>query len=252
MKEIFDLSFSPANIFPTVLLLIVTLYWLVFLVGLLDLQFLDFDAGAEGDFDVSMDKDISIGKDIDVDVDVDADVDVGMDKDVDVDADADVDKDVGAGKGSGVGIQILKFLNLGDVPFMIFFSFFALLFWAFSVLGNHYWAGENTGLIVGVLASSFIVAALFTKVITQPFRGMFRKLNADDAPIDFRGKLCVLEVGVEGKRMGQADIVVRDKHLLINVVSESGEPISRGTKCLIVDIGPNKDYYTITPFDIDN
>ena len=248
MKEIFDLSFSPANVFPTILVLFVALYWLVFLFGMLDLSFMDFDVDAGADLDA------------DVDVDVGMDHDVHVEHDVSVEHDAEIGKDIGkdmakdiAGQGQTTsgGMRILHFLNLGDVPVMIFFSFFAVFYWAMSILGNHYLSEGKSILIAGILVGSFLIALLMAKLFTQPFRKMFREMGKGDAPINLVGKLCTLELSVEGDRMGQARVVVGDRHLLINVRSEDGGRIPSGVRCLIVEREGNESIYRVQRFEIE-
>jgi hypothetical protein len=246
MKELFDLSFSPANVFPTILLLFVALYWLVFLFGMLDLSFMDFevDAGAEVDanVDVGMDHDVHVEHDVSVEHDAEIGKEIGK----------DMAKDIsGQGQTTSGGLRILHFLNLGDVPFMIFFSFFALFYWAMSILGNHYLAEGRTLLVAGILAGSFVLALLMAKLFTQPMRKMFREMGKGDAPVNLIGKLCTLELGVEGTRMGQAVVIVGDKHLLVSVRSEDGEKIPSGVRCLIVEREENLDAYLVSRFEIE-
>ncbi|HHG83224.1 MAG TPA: DUF1449 family protein [Bacteroidetes bacterium] len=234
MKELFDLSFSPANVFSTILLLFVALYWLVFLFGMLDLSFMDFELEADAGMEI----------------DVDADVDIGMDKDLHVES--DMGKDLsGHVFEPGPGARILRFLNLGDIPFMIFFSFFALFFWAMSILGNHYWAGGETLNILGLGLAAFLVSLLLTKLVTQPFRKLFREMGKGAKQIDFRGKLCVLELGMQGQRLGQADVIVNDKHFLINVRSEAGIQLDSGMRCLIIDRTDDEETYIVQQFSIE-
>ena len=61
--------------------------------------------------------------DADVDFDVDADVDLDVDADVDMDVDADVDADTEIATNSGISsnafVDVLGFLNVGRVPFMV-------------------------------------------------------------------------------------------------------------------------------------
>lgn len=242
MKELFDLSFSPANVFPTILLLFVVLYWLVFLFGMLDLSFMDFEVEADA------------GVEIDLDVNIDADI--GMDQDIDVDHDVNTTKNLGQNlsgniNSPGWGARILQFLNLGDIPFMIFFSFFALFLWAMSILGNYYWSAGEPLNIVGLTLGASLVSLLMSKLATQPFRNLFREMGKGEAHVDLRGKLCVLELGMEGDRLGQADVIVGDKHLLVNVRSEDGSRIASGTRCLIVDRDEDGETYFVQPFDIE-
>lgn len=225
MNEIIDLSFSPGNIVPTVLLMFVALYWIVFLIGLLDLSFLDFD----------FDKDLS--------VEVDADVDI----DADVDADGAGKGDLG--KGLSTGAAVLQFLNLDAVPFMVFLSFFSLFFWAGSVLGNYYLGNGGLGLGIGIALGAVLLSAFLTKAITQPFRRFFRSLNESEKPLELRGRICTLELATVGDRMGQANVDFDGKHLLVNVRSEGGIRIERGTQCIILEPGPDKAFYFVQVFE---
>ena len=75
MKEIIEAAFSPVNIIPTILLLFVLFYWIIVIVGVINMDFLDVD--------------VDMDADIDLDVDVDADIDV--DTDMDIDAHTDID-----------------------------------------------------------------------------------------------------------------------------------------------------------------
>lgn len=247
MKEIFDLSFSPANVFPTILLLFVVLYWVVFLFGMLDLSFMDIEVGGgadvDADVDIGFDKDIHIGHDMDVDVDHDIDVDAGK----------DIAKDfAGQGQTPSGGFKILHFLNLGDIPFMIFFSFFALFYWAAAILGNHYLAIDGGALMVaGVLTGGFVLSLLLAKLFTQPMRKLFREMGKGDELVRLVGKLCTLELSVEGNRLGQAVVVAGDKHMLINVRSENGDRIPSGVRCLIVEREPDSDIFRVQRFEIE-
>ena len=54
MSEILEYAFKPAVIPATILLLLVILYWVIFLVGFLDLEFLDVDLDTDADLDVDV------------------------------------------------------------------------------------------------------------------------------------------------------------------------------------------------------
>ncbi|MEM7036806.1 MAG: hypothetical protein AAF570_07500, partial [Bacteroidota bacterium] len=162
----------------------------------------------------------------------------------------DMDKSISGGKGPGVGMRLLNFLNLGDVPFMVFFSFFSLFFWAFSILGNYYMHDGHLAPILGLLVGGMVLAALVTKVLTQPFKRFFRDMGKGDQSIDFRGKQCTIELSPEGNRIGQANVEIGDKTYALNVKSESGERIPRGQNCLIVGFNRQNDLYIVQPFDI--
>ena len=53
MNELLQAAAAPANIIPTALLAFVLLYWLVVLVGLIDLDFINIEVETDGEPDVS-------------------------------------------------------------------------------------------------------------------------------------------------------------------------------------------------------
>ena len=108
MLELLYVAFTPVNLFFTVLLLLVLVYWIMVILGALDVDFLDIDF------------------------------------DSDVDADADVDMDF---QGGGFLRGILEFFYIGEVPVMVLVSVFSLSVWTISVLGNYY-LNPNSSLIL--------------------------------------------------------------------------------------------------------
>ncbi|MDF2543020.1 MAG: hypothetical protein K0S47_2738 [Herbinix sp.] len=48
MPELLKFAFTGGNIIPTVLLILVVLYWIIVIIGALDLDFLDFDLDLDG------------------------------------------------------------------------------------------------------------------------------------------------------------------------------------------------------------
>ncbi len=218
MKELLELSFTPANLLATICLLLVIVYWLVFVVGLLDLSFLD--------------------------VQLDTDHDIHVDHDLD--ASKEVGKHVHVGShNEGFTAKVLGFFNLGHVPLMVLFSFFSLFFWAICILGNHYLAGNTAILSVLVIVGGIVGAALMAKIITHPMRNLFKKFNDEEAPIDLRGQICTIELGPEGTRIGQATLRIRDKNLSVHVRSDSGKRIPPGTQCVILEKNETDESYTV-------
>lgn len=54
MSELFTTAIAGANIIPTTLLALVILYWLIVIVGAIDIEFLDIDIDVDADGDVDM------------------------------------------------------------------------------------------------------------------------------------------------------------------------------------------------------
>lgn len=234
MLEFFNAAFQPTNIILTVLMILVSLYWLTVVIGVLDIDFLDFDVDA----------------DFDVDVDVDIDVDVDVDIDVDADIDADVDADVDAGGGLSGLANMLSWFNLGKVPFMILFSITIFTMWMTAILLNHY-TGNTSVLISYLLHIPLFILGLFvTKIVSIPLVPLFKSLNfKGEDKIDLEGKICTVLLSVKGKEKGQAEITVGDKHFNIPISSIDGHLIRKGEKAIIVEKEEGK--YFIKSMDLD-
>ena len=165
MVEFLELCFTSVNFPFTILLILVFFYWVFFIVGAVGLDSLDLDFDA---------------------FDLDADVDLDVDVDVDVDADAGAH----LGHSSGMLVSMLRFLNVGDVPLMIWATFFAFFLWAGAIMGSHYFNPELGFLIATATFVPNLIGSLFlTKLATAPFRLVFKHANAGiAAPIKIVGK----------------------------------------------------------------
>ena len=133
MTEFLETCFAGPVLPASILLLLVTLYWLLFIVGAVGLDLLDLD----------------------------------LDFDVDIDTDSMFDSVMSAGAAS------LKFLNIGKMPFNIWLSVFALCFWVISLLWQTSNPPEGIWLIVGLTVRNAVVALVPAKLLTQPLRGRF-------------------------------------------------------------------------------
>ena len=145
MIEIIDFALSPANVIITGLLILMTVYWLIVLIGFVDLDMFDLD------------------------VDVDADADVDVDSDLD-------------GEGLHVGWlnHVLYFFNLGQVPLMIFLTFLILPAWTITMIVNSELGISSMlpGLLV--LAGALFVSLFIAKFCTMPFVKLFGKMDAEE------------------------------------------------------------------------
>ena len=132
MLELLHVAFMPVNLLFTVLLLLVLLYWIMVILGALDIDFLDFD----------------------------------FDTDTDVDIDADADMDV---QGGGVLRGVLEFFYVGEIPVMVLVSVFALCLWMISVIGNYYLNPKDSLILsLPILAGNIFVSSMVVKVMAVP------------------------------------------------------------------------------------
>ncbi|MEM8970257.1 MAG: hypothetical protein AAGE93_27830 [Bacteroidota bacterium] len=211
MKELFTAAASAPNLIPTLLLAFVMIYWLVVLIGAIDIDSLD--------------------------------VDIDVDTDVDVDVDADVDGELSGGGFDGV----LAFFNLGQVPLMVFLTFWILPVWVLSVLGNYYIG--NASFLIGllVLLPSLIVGLFIAKVLTNPLAKVFGKLNQESNETVI-GKICTITSQASHQRVGQARVKTSGAPLLLNVKTYEGVSLDRGDTAMVIEQQQGRNIYFIEPY----
>ena len=212
MTELFQAALSAENIIYTLLLVLVLLYWLSVIAGGLDMNSFD------------------------VDLDVDADLDLDVDADVD-----------GAGGSSGWLVGILHFFNFGKLPTMVILSFAILFAWMINVLLNHYLGGGSLIFALMLMLPNLLISLLLTKVITIPLIPIFQQLNTPEEDVDFVGMLCKLTVSANQTKKGQAEVIHKDRSLLIyvKVDKDDVDVINKGEEALILRPSKDASYFLI-------
>jgi hypothetical protein len=204
MGELISTAFAPANLFLTIFLLLVLFYWLTVVLGALDMN--------------------------SIDIDIDADVDV----DVDVDADTDVHH-----AGGGVFLGVLRFFNLGQVPFMVVFSVLILSMWAISVYLNSPNSFINPEMsatwAVILFLPNFIVSMFVTKFVTMPLVPLFRALDSSKKPLEIRGQIATLTTPASNDSTGQAKLTVNGSTVTVSVRTIDDQPIERGATVIVIE-----------------
>lgn len=234
MKELFEAAFSGVNIIPTVLLLLILVYWIFVIIGAMDMDTIDVDMDA----------------DVDVDIDTDIDVDADLDADVDTDVDTDVHSD---GIGSVAFLNsVLIFFNLGRIPFMVWLSFLIIPMWAISILFNHFIHNSSFLISLVALIPNFIVSLLISKVLTAPVAAVFAKMKKNDEDqFKYTGKICTMLMSATDTRFGQAEINREGNIYRLNVLAKDAESkIEKGQTALIIDYIEEKKCYLVEPYKI--
>ncbi|MCH8829511.1 MAG: DUF1449 family protein [Planctomycetes bacterium] len=148
-----------------------------------------------------------------------------------------------------LGFVPLRFLNLGRVPLMLWFSIFALSSLVISRLAATYFgkpephASFDFSRDALAIVRDFAVAALVTKVLTQPLRGIFDVI----APIgtaDLIGKTCVIKTGEATENSGEARFATRGAPLLLTVRTTEGT-LEKGELAEICDYSPDENIYFV-------
>ncbi len=196
MNELFQAAFALANLPFTVLLILILIYWASVIFGALDFGSLDLEF------------------------------------DLDADADTDVDVD---GTSAGWFAELLHFFNFGKLPFMVVMSFIILFTWIISVCANHYFGGDSLTFATALFFPNLFVRLSLTKLVSSPLVPFFQSLDVKEEPVDYIGLSCTITLPATKDRMGQAQVIIDDIPLLINIkLSKDTLELKKGTEALIV------------------
>lgn len=223
MVELLESSITGANVVSTALLVVSLLYWLFVLTGVIGFDLFDFD--------------------LDIDADVGDIGDVG-------DVDADVDVDTGSGGLSSafsIGAIVLKSLNIGRVPVMVWGSMFALSLWAITVFWDAPANHETWSRELVILFRNGVLAVIAAKLLTQPLRGQFDDIEPQKAR-DLIGKECSVVTPSVTETSGQVRYETGAAPLLLNARTKS-EPLKKGDAATIVDYDAHQGIYVIERFE---
>ena len=224
MQGFLDIALGFPTVLWSVLLTLVSLYWLSVVLGALDLELLDID--------------IDFPEDIDIDLDVDADVDV--------DADGDVST-----AGANPLLKVAVALGIGKVPVTILLTFLSIAGWAASYFGVVFLAPMLKFGAVGavILGISFVLAVPAMGVMAHPLKKVFA-MRTRDAGSTIIGEVCVISTGSVNGTFGQARLENEGAGLLLNVRCESkNNGLKKGSPALIIGHDRERDVYFIEPYE---
>ena len=210
MIELLEFAFRGINLVPTILLIFVLFYWLIVIVGVVDVDSIDLDL------------------------------------DLDADADMDVDGEVEIGGLSSV----LAFFNIGQMPLMIFVTFFTLPLWTITLLVNDFMGTSSfvVGLLV-VLGGAFI-SLFLAKFLTTPIAKFYMRVKENtEAVKNIVGQICTVKLPVSSNLKGQAEIKVRGTSVLISAKTRDEFQIMKGETALVVDFDKEQNTYYIEPYN---
>lgn len=178
----------------------------------------------------------------------------GLDLDI-LDFDLDLDAEPDFESMLGMGFVVLRFLNIGRVPVMLWGSIFAVTFWLVSMLLDRYldqglfeepehrWAWFY---VVQFTVRNLAFAVILTKLFTHPLRDKFEPDEPNQAR-DLIGTPCIILTSEVTERHGQAEYKTGAAPLLLNVrVADANGPLLRkGDTAMIIDFDPGKNIYLV-------
>jgi hypothetical protein len=141
-----------------------------------------------------------------------------------------------------IGLVPIRFLNLGTIPVMIWVTIFSLSAWILSLLIHGRWAPDQTAGVV--LAEACGMAALATKLITNPMRPIF-DTAPPNLPETLIGKSCVVTSGSVTGTVGEASYATGQAPLILTVRSNSDEQLDRGQTAVITDYRAETNTYLV-------
>lgn len=209
MQAFLDLCFSGVNILPTILMIFVMLYWIIVILGVIDIDTLDIDLETE------------------VELDLDGDVEVG---------------------GDGLS-SVLAFFNIGHMPIMIFISFLAFPLWILTLWATDFIGSDTILINAALLLGGFIVSLFIAKLLTTPIAKFYMKIRQEDEAINPLGKPCKVLLTVKSDSIGQAEIKADGTSILISAITRDGIEIKKGESALVIDYIKDGNHYLIEPYN---
>ncbi|MEW4490772.1 hypothetical protein AB1L42_22005 [Thalassoglobus sp. JC818] len=187
----------------SILLVVVTLYWLLVIAGGIDIDVFDFDLG----FDMDLDPDVSPS-------------------------------------ATDLGMLGLRWLNLGEVPFMVWLSIVAIVSWISTMLLDRGLEDPTLGESAFAIARSLGLGIVGAKLITNPLRGRLR-IKQPNTLSDLLGKTCTIVTTEANSEFGQAMCAVDNgAPLRLNVRTVEGSA-AKDSLVRIVDYSPETGIYYV-------
>tara|TARA_B100000809_G_scaffold67681_1_gene64739 strand:- start:9391 stop:10029 length:639 start_codon:yes stop_codon:yes gene_type:complete len=212
MEELFELTFSAPNIVPTGLLIFVVFYWLLVMLGALDISAFDLD----------------------IDTDINSDIDGGSEVSI-----------------SWIN-NVLMFFNIDKVPFMVFVTFLAMPMWLISLVANDFFGNTTFIISLILLIPNFVVSLLLAKPLTLPFVKLFAGLEDKGRSVnDLFGSTGRVVISADPNKLGQAEVVVDGASLLLNIKTKKGT-VTKGGQILVINYIKQSNYYIVESYQSIN
>lgn len=212
MEKLIEISFAPANFILSLLVIIITLYWLIVI-------FTGFD------FDMA-------------------------DADADIDAGTDMSKpEAGNLDGDGFWNGVLKFFYIGELPIIFLITLVVFTMWLINVNITAILGISDNILGFVVYPPGFIASMLVTKVIGRPFVKLYSMFNhKGEEPIDFIGKTGKVLSPMSDERLGQIEIFVSNDVIKVYAKSIDGESIQYNETVIILEESPDKKFFFVQKY----
>ena len=203
---------SFPTVFFTFFLLIVVLYWLVAVLGLVDLDVLDFDIP-------------------------------------DADGSLDINPDTGLTNANVLAGVMLRF-GLYGVPVTIILSFIALFGWFLCYYLVHFLFGfipdGFISFLVGIpiLLVSLYVSVMITATVIKPLRPLFKK-SSQDTLKRVLGQTAIVRTSRVDNNFGEALLEDGGAGLILKVRTIEGTTFQKGDRVVLLEHDKQKNVYRV-------
>ena len=208
MQQVFTVASQFPTVIYTVLLAIIVIYWLVGMLGLIDLDF-------SGD--------------------------------VDIDADVDVDASVGGLTGflltfglTGVPFTLVISIIILVCWLISFYLQFYLLTWL-----PDGWLYYLMGTVADFVV--FLVSLPITAIFIRPLKGMFNSVETTTSN-NLVGKDATVATGTVSETFGQAKVFNDGAEILLDVRCDPQHQLNMGDKVLLIEYQQDSHSYIVAPF----
>jgi hypothetical protein len=176
-------------------------------------------------------------------------VDIDMPgSDVDIDLDMDLDAPSG-GAADGLALLALKWLNLKDIPLVMWMGALAVIWWfvsasLWSLVDVRFFSPPGwlwSGLLV---VKNLAIAIPLTKLVTQPMKGWFVTERLDAQSLI--GKECRISSLEASPEFGQVRFKTEGSPLLLNVRTD-GPHLAQGADVWITHYDSKRRVYIVSP-----
>ena len=167
----------------------------------------------------------------------------------DFDLDVDADVDVSAEPGDHNFFRgVAEFFNLGEVPFMVLFSFFIVFTWtSLMVIDSTINTADYAMISWGVLLPTMIISALIAKYCSAPFGKVFNYMNNNPEDQDKAvGSKAILLQNTDEDH-GRASIDTHSAPIEILCYTDA-EILNKGDEVLVLSWNENRRKYLVTKY----
>jgi len=209
MENFFSTAFSFPTIIFSVLLGIISIYWFFTILGLFDIEILDFD--------------------MDIDMDLEYGGEVGP---------------VGGLAGVMIALGLTGLPITIIVSFIILFAWFctyiaSLYLLSFFDMGLGFWLAAIVTMIFAL-----ILSVPMTIAMTKPMQRFFRVSYATKSH-ELLGEMCQVISSEISEQFGEAELHKEGNHFIFQVRNRQQNSIKKGDKVVLLEYNREDNYYLV-------